>query len=164
MFTLDADNDVSGSLAANGFSLSCVEARFRFAGFELDMRARELRKDGMRFRLQEQPFIACTRCSSSLAKSSHVRSFTGASGPRARMWIGSTASMRPSNAFVRPSVTPPRRLVSSRRSRDADTALLRRWRSAVRSGGATRDGGHWHGYECLCSANIASGRLSQFLS
>jgi choline kinase/DNA-binding winged helix-turn-helix (wHTH) protein len=57
MFTLDADNDVSGSLAAIGVSRSRVEARFRFARFELDVRARELRKDGIRFRLQEQPFI-----------------------------------------------------------------------------------------------------------
>jgi DNA-binding winged helix-turn-helix (wHTH) protein len=57
MFTLDADNDVSGSLAAIGVSRFRVEARFRFARFELDVRANELRKDGIRFRLQEQPFI-----------------------------------------------------------------------------------------------------------
>src|ERR1700690_3878667 len=33
-----------------------VRARLRFGVFELDLRAGELRKQGMRIRLQEQPF------------------------------------------------------------------------------------------------------------
>ena len=33
-----------------------TKAAFRFGRFELDVRARELRKDGVRIRLQDQPF------------------------------------------------------------------------------------------------------------
>src|SRR5262245_60827956 len=35
----------------------CANKRFRFGRFELDVHARSLRKDGVRFRLQDQPFI-----------------------------------------------------------------------------------------------------------
>src|SRR5215510_14435768 len=42
-------------MAKNG-SVSPIREGFRFGRFALDVRARELRKDGLRIRLQDQPF------------------------------------------------------------------------------------------------------------
>lgn len=46
---------VSKSISKNG-SVSPIREGFRFGRFALDVRSRELRKDGLRIRLQDQPF------------------------------------------------------------------------------------------------------------
>jgi len=43
-------------------------AVFRFGTFELDVRAGELRKQGVRIKIQEQPFQVLTRSCSGRAK------------------------------------------------------------------------------------------------
>jgi DNA-binding winged helix-turn-helix (wHTH) protein len=162
MFTLDADNDVSGSLAAIGVSPSRVEARFRFARFELDVRARELRKDGIRFRLQEQPSIVLhtlLQQPGEVVTREELYRRVWSEGTYVDWEHGLNAAVKRLRAALGDTAAAPRFIETIPRRGYRFIAPVEVGESARAR--ATRDGGHGHGYECpLCSTNIPFGRLS----
>jgi len=60
----------------------------KFANFEVDVRAGELRRDGSKVRLQEQPFLLLTVVIESAGSSSLVKNSANAFG----RWIPSSIS------------------------------------------------------------------------
>ena len=48
-------------MSANLQGVPAMSVRYRFGTFELDTRSAELRRNGVKLRLQEQPFLVLTR-------------------------------------------------------------------------------------------------------
>ena len=75
---------------------------FRFGPFELDVRAGELRKHGIRIRVRGQPIQILLMLLDLPARwSCATRSGSGC-GPTTPSWSSITASMRPSKSCARP--------------------------------------------------------------
>src|SRR5437588_7280273 len=108
----------------------------RFAAFELDSRASELRKHGAKIKLQDQPFqilqILLQRPGEIVTRE-ELQQKIGLPIPS---WTSTTALIMPSSGSAKRWGTRPRRRALSRPSRDAAIALWER--SSVMNRGCGR--------------------------
>ena len=96
---------------------------YRFGVFQIDPRTHELRRSGIRIKIQEQPFVVL------LKLLEHPGELVTREELRAALWPADTfvdfeTGLNTVIKRLREALTPPRDLSSSRRCRNSATASL----------------------------------------